>query len=158
DDIENNNQTGNKIYTKSLNSPLPKKEAQLVGKACATCMGSCCNLGKTHAFLDYPSLKHILGLQTSILTKNELVTLYSEFFPDQSYEYSCVFLGKMGCTLPRDLRSFTCNNFLCDEITHYQIALSQADSAVTYAAAIYNDTILHSSVYDEDNFIRVVEK
>lgn len=158
EDVKENNSQGNEVYCETLLPPTPEKEAELMGKACATCMGSCCNLGKTHAFLDYPSLKHILGLQSAALTENELLTLYSEYFPEQSYEYSCVFLGKNGCTLPRDLRSFTCNNFLCDEITNYRIALSQADSAVTFAAAIHNDTIVHSSVFDEDSFIRVVEK
>lgn len=158
DDIENSNPTGNQIYAKSLAPPLPEKEAELLGNACATCMGACCGYAKTHAYLDYPSLKHILASQEPELSEQELVELYQAHFPEQSYQDSCVFLGLKGCALPKELRSFICSNFLCDSLKSYRHNVLKTGATVTYAAAVQNDRIMFTSVYSNEDFIRVTEK
>ena len=158
DNVEKNNPSGSRVYSESLDPPLPENEAELIGKACATCMGSCCNLGQTHAFIDYPSLKRLLVSQSLALSEQELLELYSDYFPEQSYQYSCVFLGKKGCSLPKELRSFTCNNFLCDEVLNYRRNALQTDSTLTFAAAVHNDKIMFTSVYNDEDFIRIKEK
>lgn len=55
-------------------------------------------------------------------------TTYSSFLPEKSYDESCVFQGPVGCTLPGEIRSVTCNRFLCEPIINLQIEL-RADSA-----------------------------
>lgn len=157
-DVAANNSTANKVYSEQLYPPLPEDEANILGKACATCMGSCCKHGQTHAFVDYPSLQHLLASQATELSEQELLDLYSDYFPAQSYQYSCVFQGDQGCTLPRELRSFTCNNFLCDSVINYRHEISQADSTLTFAAAVDNNTIMFTSVYSHEHFIRMKEK
>jgi hypothetical protein len=128
EDVEANNSTTNKVYSEQLYPPLPEDEANLLGKACATCMGSCCKLGKTDAFVDYPSLQHFLASQVS---EQEITALYSDYFLTQSYQDSCVFKGNKGCALPRELRSFTCNNFLCDGVINYRHEVMHADLTLT---------------------------
>lgn len=157
-DVKNNNPTGNQIYAQSLAPPLPEKEAELLGNACATCMGACCGYAKTHAYLDYPSLKHILASQVPELSEQELVELYSDHFPEQSYQDSCVFLGIRGCALPKELRSFICSNFLCDSLKSYRHNVLQTGATVTFAAAVQNDKIMFTSVYSSEDFIRITEK
>tara|TARA_R110002153_G_scaffold124543_3_gene270938 strand:+ start:42189 stop:43013 length:825 start_codon:yes stop_codon:yes gene_type:complete len=154
-DVEANNPTANRVYLEHLNPPLQDDEAQLLGNACATCMGSCCKHGQTHAFVDYPSLKHLLASQLTDLSEQELLDLYSDYFPKQSYQYSCVFHGEKGCTLPRELRSFTCNNFLCDGVLKYRNEVKYANSSLTFAAAVDNDKIMFTSIYNNANFTRV---
>tara|TARA_R110000751_G_scaffold116604_2_gene216627 strand:- start:433550 stop:434269 length:720 start_codon:yes stop_codon:yes gene_type:complete len=158
DDVKNNNPTGNKIYSASLAPPLPEKEATLLGNACATCMGACCGYAKTHAYLDYPSLKQILASRAPEFSEEELVELYSEYFPEQSYQDSCVFLGIEGCALPKELRSFICSNFLCDSLKSYRHNLLQTGATVTFAAAVQNHQIMYTSVYSHEDFIRLTEK
>ncbi|AGH42448.1 hypothetical protein [Paraglaciecola psychrophila] len=116
------------MYSEQLYSPLPEDEANLLGKACATCMGSCCKHGQPHAFVDYPSLQHLLASQATELSEQELTDLYSDYFPTRSYQDSRVFQGNKGCLLPRELRSFTCNNFLCDGAINYRHEVIYADS------------------------------
>ena len=158
DDVKNNNPTGNQIYSKSLAPPLPEEEAELLGNACATCMGACCGYAKTHAYLDYTSLKHIIASRVPELSEQELVELYTDHFPEQSYQDSCVFLGMGGCALPKELRSFICSNFLCDSLKSYRHNVLQTGATVTYAAAVQNDKIMFTSVYSNEDFIRVTEK
>lgn len=157
-DVENNNPTANTVYTKQLNAPLPEDEGQLLGKACATCMGSCCKHGQTHAFVDYPSLKYLLAYRATELSEQALLDLFSDYFPKQSYSDACVFQGIQGCTLPRELRSFTCNNYLCEDLLSYRQNINQADSTLTFAAAVVKDKIMFTSVYNNEHFIRVKEK
>ena len=53
---------------------------------------------------------------------------YSSFLSEKSYDGSCVFQGPVGGTLPREIRSVTCNRFLCEPIINLQMEL-RADSA-----------------------------
>ncbi|MFT4808970.1 MAG: Fe-S-cluster containining protein [Paraglaciecola sp.] len=157
-DVKTHNPSANRVYSEQLDPPLPKDEAQLLGNACATCMGYCCRLGQTHAFVDYPTLKHLLASQPAEFSEKDLLDLYSDYFPEQSYQNSCVFQGNKGCTLPRDVRSITCNNFLCDEVKKYRHEVLQADSELTFAVAVDKNTIMFTSAYSHENFIRVKEK
>ena len=158
DDVENNNPTAHKVNSDQLYPALQEDEAQLLGNACATCMGYCCKHGKTHAFVDYPSLKHLLASQPTELSEPALLDLYSHYFHKQSYHDSCVFQGNKGCTLPRELRSFTCNNFLCDQLINYRYETMKSDSTLTFAAAVDKDTIMFTSVYNNEHFIRMKQK
>lgn len=157
-DIQENKPKANKVYNELIHPPLEKDEGQLLGNACATCMGYCCRLGQTHAFVDYPSLKHMLDAQPDELSEQTLIDLYSDYLPFKSYQDACVFQGSQGCVLPRELRSFTCNNYLCTDLLSYRKNIKQAGSSVTFAAAVEKDKIMFSSVYDDKNFIRVREK
>jgi Fe-S-cluster containining protein len=157
-DVKTHNPSANRVYSEQLEPPLPKDEAQLLGNACATCMGYCCRLGQTHAFVDYPTLKNLLASQPAEFSEKDLLDLYSDYFPKQSYQNSCVFQGNNGCTLPRDVRSITCNNFLCDEVKKYRREVLQTDSELTFAVAVDKKTIMFTSAYSHENFIRVKEK
>jgi len=157
-DVQQNNSTANRVYSKDLHPPLAKDEAQLLGNACATCMGSCCTHGKTHAFIDYPSLKHMLDAQPNEMSEQTLIDLYADYFPIKSYQEACVFQGSQGCVLPREMRSFTCNNYLCTELSSYRKSIKKAGSTLTFAAAVEKDKIMFTSIYSDQHFIRVKEK
>jgi hypothetical protein len=55
----------------------------------------------------------------------ELVDLYVDRLPEESFEGSCVFHGPTGCTLSRDMRSDTCNLHFCAGQHSLQAALAQ---------------------------------
>jgi hypothetical protein len=154
----NNIKTGEtnilRIYADELEEPLSLVESTLLGNACATCKGYCCTWGGTHhAFQDYPSLEHYLSTQSTDITEEELVEAYRSYIPSQSYTNACVFQGDLGCTLPSDMRSFTCNNYRCSSLTTYRQDLAKSDSKLTYAAAIDHDTISRTTIFDAEDFV-----
>lgn len=144
-----------KIYEHELNKPLEDKEQQLLGKACATCLGECCSLGKNHAFQDITSLNHFLGNQPKTLTLDELTHLYSKHFPRKNYKNACIFQGNKGCTLPVELRSFTCKNYRCPSLRSYHQELLTTDQTLTIAAGSVDRDIKKISIFDEDTFISI---
>jgi hypothetical protein len=48
-----------------------------------------------------------------------VLRLYVERVPPVSYEGSCIFHGKQGCTLDRSLRSDVCNSYFCGGLQSY---------------------------------------
>jgi len=144
-----------KCYSKKLDAPLPIEEQHLLGKACATCKGSCCSLGKEHAFQDYASVDYFLAKQSTPLRLKELVDLYEAYFPEISYFNACVFQGIQGCTLPSDLRSFTCKNYRCDSLRSYHQDLITKDFELTFAAAVEGEIIRHIRVFNKEHFLAV---
>jgi hypothetical protein len=153
-DLKTDSEKTLKIYSNELEADLPEEEASLLGYACATCKGYCCGLGDTHGFLDYPSLEHYLSTQPSELCEEELKEAYRSYLPTQSYSHSCVFQGNQGCTLPREMRSFTCNNYRCSELTSYRQQVATSESKLTFAAAIDNEKIVGTSVFNAEHFAR----
>ena len=108
----------------------------LLGQGCATCGGACCTRGGTHAFLSAAALRGTAAEHTQGDTGTPLETLYTRYLPATHYAGSCVFHGERGCTLPRALRSDTCNRYLCGELTALSRALTGApgERAVVGAA------------------------
>ena len=80
--------------------------------ACSTCRGYCCMGGGEHAFFDFDSLA-FRAEQHGIESVEEVIHTYRELLPEQTITDSCVFHTDRGCNIPRDLRAFTCNSFVC---------------------------------------------
>jgi hypothetical protein len=83
--------------------------------ACTTCGGSCCLQAAGHAFLnrDFFAWRLLNEPDTAV---QEKIEDYMRRIPEQAYENSCVYHGAKGCVLPREIRSSTCNDFLCTGI------------------------------------------
>ncbi len=89
--------------------------ARLNGFACATCGGRCCQLGCDHAFLRVEKFLEIFRERPDA-TPEGIVAEYMGRIPEESFEYSCIFHGRNGCSLTREQRSDTCNNYLCSSL------------------------------------------
>jgi len=153
-DIKSGGEMPLKIYNDELEEPLPEEESALLGHACATCKGYCCGLGGTHGFQDYPSLEHYLSNQPADISEDELKERYRSYLPSMSYRDACVFQGNQGCTLPREMRSFTCNNYRCVKLTDYRKQVASSDSKLTYAVAVDHEKIIGTSVFNAEHFAR----
>lgn len=154
-DITEKRPPSTKVYAEQLNPPLTNEESVLLGKACATCMGECCSLGKEHAFQDTASLSYYLNNQSKELTLDELTQLFSQYFPIKSYKNACVFQSKTGCTLPSELRSFTCHNYRCPSLRSYHQETLNNDKEITIAAATKEKEIKKISIFNETTFIEI---
>ena len=115
-----------------------------LGLACSTCKGYCCRLGDNHAFLDWQSVCDIRSQLDKEYTDAQLLDYYLSFIPKTSYEKGCLFQGDTGCALPCELRSHTCNRYLCKDVK----AISATIKARTlnreefYIAAVNNGEIV----------------
>jgi DNA-directed RNA polymerase beta' subunit len=156
-DIIENRTPSTKVYTTKLDKPLEKEENELLGKACATCKGECCSLGNNHAFQDTVSLGYYLERQSEAMNLEKLTFQYSQYFPSQNYKNACVFQGSLGCTLPSELRSFTCKNYRCSSLRGYHQDIIENDQKLTFAAAAQERDIKQISVFDAHTFLMVKE-
>ena len=85
---------------------------------CAACSGNCCSRGKKNfAYLEQHDLAAV-GQENPDLCAENLADLYLQYIPEEHMRGGCLFQAAGGCTLPRDLRSHTCNHYECSWAKH----------------------------------------
>lgn len=90
--------------------------------ACALCGGWCCKAGDNDGYLDERSLARVMR-DFPEMSVRDLLRSYLDRVPAASFESSCIFHGKSGCTLERPLRSELCSRYYCnglDSLRHRQ--------------------------------------
>ena len=97
------------------------------GAGCATCQGFCCRLGETHAHLTASSIRSFV-VRNPGLRWREVVRVFLKYLPEETYEQSCVYQGRRGCGLPREMRAATCNHYRCDGLKQLHARLEEAGS------------------------------
>lgn len=100
-------------------APLPPEAGAILGRGCATCRGECCRLGSTNrAFLTVDSIRRVLRTFPE-RTSDELLAEYLAHIQD-AHEGSCVYHTATGCALSREMRSDTCNTYLCKPLSAWR--------------------------------------
>ena len=100
-------------------STLTKTESDtLLGSACGVCRGYCCATGGDKAYLRVKDLE-IFRTAHPTLEPAEVVSVYVDRLPDESYVGSCVFHIATGCSLG-ELRSAICHRYLCPALKRIQ--------------------------------------
>ena len=128
----------------------PKRELSpaalaVMGQACALCQGECCKTGADDAYLSRHVFRRYLDAHPE-LRPEDVVTAYLERVPDRSYQGSCVYHGPQGCTLPRAMRSDTCNNYFCDGLQKFSIKTATQPAIRGYFVALERNT-MHASAF-----------
>lgn len=95
-------------------SPLP-------GRLCALCGGGCCTRGSDHAYLGAPTLRRFMDAYPALSTE-AVVAAYLERVGDITQAGSCINHTRSGCSLPREMRSDTCNDYACAALAEVQAA------------------------------------
>lgn len=90
--------------------PLP-----VVAQACATCQGYCCVGGGDRAYLDVETVLRCLKKYPEF-EATDMIAFFISYVEAYTYKDSCIYHGANGCSLPRDVRSSTCNGFECTGI------------------------------------------
>lgn len=80
--------------------------------ACATCRGFCCRTGGTHAYLNATVIRSHLVRHPG-LRPAEVIRAFLKKLPAKTFDHSCVYHGRHGCALPREMRASLCNQFQC---------------------------------------------
>lgn len=87
--------------------------------ACATCQGRCCWPGQNSALLTTNTIRRFMR-EHPHLRPRDVLAAYLERLPSKTYVASCVFHTPQGCALPRQMRSYTCNTFMCSNLVEIQ--------------------------------------
>ncbi len=112
----------------------------VLGRGCAQCRGACCPQGGTRAFIDAPTIARYLA-QHPTATEEEVVAAYLGYLGMRTIAEGCVNQSARGCTLPREMRSTICNNFLCGGLRELvgrlvERDIGQQDPRVFYQAGV----------------------
>ena len=100
--------------------------SSLPGQLCALCGGGCCTRGGDHAYLSVPTLRRFMAAQPQ-LSNDEVLAAYLDRVAPSTEHGSCINHTRQGCSLPRDMRSDTCNRYACESLARLQAA--QRDEA-----------------------------
>ncbi|WP_146508586.1 hypothetical protein [Thalassoglobus neptunius] len=127
---------------------LSESESHLVGKACATCQGWCCQGGgESLAYLDHPAILR-MRTQHPDYRAQDIVESYEKFLGSMTYTDSCYFHGEFGCLLPPEMRAAICHRYLCADLTQLQVQAKAFPETVGYVAAIQSSQIQRISPLD----------
>jgi len=104
----------------------------LVQSVCTGCRGSCCRSGGDEAYLTEETIARVLKDHPD-WTLPQLAESYLARLPAESIVDSCIYHSATGCGLPRELRSDTCNRYLCGKLTQLRDRLPQAAAPPVFA-------------------------
>lgn len=117
--------------------------------ACTTCRGKCCAQGGEHAFLKSEFMAWRM-LQESEKSPEDLLHEYLSIIPEEAYEDSCLYHSVNGCVLPREIRSNTCNGFLCTGLSDMRMQIHEQPNAASVAAAVSVSTCHRAGLMTTD--------
>jgi hypothetical protein len=98
--------------------------ASLSAGVCAACRGSCCRAGGDQAYLTEETMVRLLDAHPD-WTLAQVMDAYLKHLPAEAVLDSCIYHSASGCGLPRDLRSSTCNRYLCGKLRNLQARLPE---------------------------------
>ncbi|NBO91585.1 MAG: hypothetical protein EBV06_04620 [Planctomycetia bacterium] len=102
--------------------PIHPEAEALLRQACSMCGGNCCSTAKDHAYLNAGTVWRVMQ-DDPHFTAQDFVAAYLSALPSESWEGSCLFHGPAGCSLPRRLRSDTCNVHYCPPLAKWRDAM-----------------------------------
>jgi len=95
--------------------PRTSGRESLATGVCAACRGSCCRAGGDQAYLTEETMVRSLQAHPD-WTLAQIMDAYLKHLPAETVLNSCIYHSAKGCGLPRDLRSSTCNRYLCGKL------------------------------------------
>ena len=124
--------------------PFPEAAA-----GCATCRGHCCRTAGTHAYLDATTMRAYLARHPGLRWR-EVVRAFMEQLPDATFDYSCVYHGRHGCALPREMRASLCNQFYCGGLKELRDAIAVSGPTPVLVVAIDGGKVRRSTLIQAD--------
>lgn len=125
--------------------PTPTERAAFAA-ACATCRGFCCRNGGERAYLSADRLQRHLAEHPE-QGPDGVLAAYMQHVGPTTMKHSCVYHRATGCSLPRDMRSDTCNRFHCGPLHDLRRTVNESDGRA-YIAAAWGRDIHRTRVLD----------
>jgi len=92
-------------------------------KLCSMCKGGCCTAGRNKAYLTVDIIRRFMDINSGLSSK-DILDLYVSNIRSITVDGACINQTKIGCALPREMRSNTCNGYYCDSLKSYQKELA----------------------------------
>jgi len=121
----------------------------ILGRSCAVCRGECCWQGRDHAFITTETILLYLKAHPAI-EPAEVMEAYLSRLGNETYDNSCVFHGRAGCLLPREMRSETCNDYFCKGLSKFRLRLENSKELQGFAVAMADEKIVRSASLDPE--------
>jgi len=86
--------------------------SRLPDHLCAMCRGGCCTRGGDTAYLTVATLRRFMA-EHPHLRPRQVLSAYLDRLATRTQPQSCINHTASGCSLSRDMRSDTCNRYLC---------------------------------------------
>jgi hypothetical protein len=134
--------------------PLDQELAQdstrrVAAAVCSACRGRCCYPGnKNNAFIETRTLQRYARVHTGV-TPEDVVAAYLAHVPQRHFEGSCVYHTARGCSLPRAMRSATCNRFACSGLQNALETDVDDSSQRRFVVARHNNRIVCGVLIDK---------
>lgn len=125
------------------------KSMSVLGNACATCGGDCCRQGGDHAFIRVETIVGFMDRRPELRPRHVLQA-YMSRLGHKTYDESCVYHGRAGCVLPREMRSQVCNEYLCQGLHQVLDQLPESPQDRTFVVATVGQEIVRAAVIDPD--------
>jgi hypothetical protein len=104
-------------------APPTPPDPPLAQQICTLCRGGCCTSGGEHAYIDAATIRRFMRMNPSIPVAR-IAESYLELLGDRTIAGSCVNHTSSGCSLPRGMRSDTCNAYYCKALRDWQARCS----------------------------------
>ncbi|MBI2901813.1 MAG: hypothetical protein HYY17_16630 [Planctomycetes bacterium] len=118
----------------------PARSMALLG--CAACRGHCCMAGEDSAYLTAATLRRTLKANPKT-SAEDVIAEYLSHVQTEAYQDSCIYHTAAGCSLPRAMRSDTCNRHFCRAMQRFIAAAEQAPAVQPTLAAAEKDGELY---------------
>lgn len=121
---------------------LNREQSELIRRACTTCEGCCCRLGYQNTSYIKPSTILRYRFEHPTASPEAILADYAAQIAAEAYEDSCVYHGSAGCTLPKEMRSDMCDEYLCYGIKDMLIQFETRPQTMGYVVATDEQEIL----------------
>lgn len=112
-----------------------EKMSALNGMICEECKGRCCVNGGDTALLQKETLMRYMN-QNPELSAQQVFSQYEARVSNQTYADSCIHHTKTGCSLPREMRADSCNDFYCSTIKEFNMNFTKQETLPEGAVVI----------------------
>jgi len=137
--------------------PRTNGRGSLSAGVCAACRGSCCRAGGDQAYLTEETMVRSLQAHPD-WTLAQIMDAYLKHLPAESVLNSCIYHSATGCGLPRDLRSSTCNRYLCGKLTNLLAGLPEKNPPPVLAVMFDDGHWTRTALIGETSFKVLAEE
>jgi hypothetical protein len=137
-------------------SPTTGRDSLSAG-VCAACRGSCCRAGGDQAYLTEETMVRALQAHPD-WTLAQIMDSYLKYLPAVTVLNSCIYHSATGCGLPRDLRSSTCNRYLCGKLKNLLAGLPESSPPPVLAVMFDDGKWARSALIGEKGFQVLAEE
>ncbi len=123
------------------------EQDRVLQAGCRACKGHCCETGGAHAYQTLDDLRRVRAARPA-LGDQGIIALYLSHLPARTVRGSCVFHGRRGCGLPRELRGEMCNRFLCAPLLAWRERAAATGDTAAFVLS-YDDGLLRGGEFVE---------